>query len=186
MAVDVLALTDLDSKLGGSGVDTGRAKSRVRIRDRRFLKGIRKLRLLRSFEISGAAQPGTELSESFGSLSQLHYAPWGRLPTKEEWAEVDRLTSVLLSQLSEPLKKKFERSAVSPVIAYAPVLLLIIACMSFVATVERLASAQYQIVNVGFLNNETPQVKTLKQNDVDQWNGLRRKYFLEQVTAQKN
>lgn len=137
MAVNALALTNLGSKLDGPGVDTGWAKPRVRIRDRRFLKGIRKLRLLRSFEISGATQPGTELSEAFGSLFQLRYAPWGRLPSKQEWAEADRLTSVLLSQLSEPLKKKFERSAVSPFIAYLPVLLLIIACISFVATVER-------------------------------------------------
>jgi hypothetical protein len=131
MSVDALALTDLDSKLGGPGVETGRTRPRVRIGDRRFLKSVRKLRLVRSFEISGGAQPDTELSESLGSLSQLHYAVWGRLPTKQEWAEVDRLTSVLFSQLSEPLKKKFARSAVSPFIAYLPVLLLITACIKF-------------------------------------------------------
>jgi len=152
MVVHALALTDLDSKLSGSGVDTGRGQTGVRIRDRRFLKSVRKLRLLRSFEISGAAQPNTELSESLGSLSQLHYAPWGRLPTKHEWAEVDRLTSVLLSQLSEPLKRKFERSAVSPVITYAPVLLLITACISFVTITERLAVVQWEIINDRFHN----------------------------------
>jgi hypothetical protein len=95
------------------------------------------------------------MPESFSSLVQLHYAPWGRLPSKEEWDELDQLTSDLFDQLSEPLKKRFARSRVSPFIAYLPMLLMVAACISLLLTVDRLADAQREIVGSGF--NKTPE-----------------------------
>ncbi|HEY4045036.1 MAG TPA: hypothetical protein VGM32_24765 [Rhodopila sp.] len=122
----------------------------IRVRDRRFLKEIHKLSLLRSFATREVGLRDIERPQTIGSLVQLRYLPWGRLPLKEEWEEIDRLTSALFAQLSEPLRKKFARSQVAPFIAYVPVFFLLVACIGLVLTVDQLAEAQKSIFESEF------------------------------------
>ena len=73
MTVDVLS----EGKSGALDLGTARAQKRNRIRDRHFLRELRRLRLLRSFETQVGELPTTEMPDSFGFLLQLRYAPGG-------------------------------------------------------------------------------------------------------------
>jgi len=165
MTVDVQAAPDLASKRDR---DIDRAERGIGIRDRRFMKALRRLRLLRSFEIQEIAQSSDEkpvtreILESLGHVLRLRYWVLGRPPSEDEWAKVDRLTSDLFSRLSEPLRKKFLRSQISSLVAYLPVFLITIACISLVLTVNTLAEARKIIIDQEF--STTPEAINLNDS----------------------
>ena len=64
---------------------------------------------------------------SFGKLNHLRYDDKGRLPTIEEWEELDKRSQKLFSYLDDGLRKRFELSQAANLIAGLPVLLIIMA-----------------------------------------------------------
>jgi len=141
MTVDVLAQSDLGFKIGAPDKDNGRTRTGFGIRHRGFLREVRQLKLLRSFQISEAIPDVTEASASFGSLFDMHYAPWGRLPSEDEWAQMDRLALALSIQLPAPLREKFIHARVPAFIAIIPVILIIIGCFSIILIMASIKSA---------------------------------------------
>jgi hypothetical protein len=187
VTVDVLAQSDLDLKIGAPDKDTGSKRTGVYIRDLRFAKAMRRLRVLRLFQTHEPEGHTIEMPVFFGGLLQLRYAPWGRLPSKKEWAEVDRLTFVLFGRLTDPLKKKFARSQVSRFITYVPLLLMVIACISLMVTVNDLANLQWRINYNHFITDpkqlsKVTEIEKLEKLDWQELSAVSkayRQYFLE-------
>jgi hypothetical protein len=71
---------------------------------------------------------------SFGKLNHLRYDEKGRLPTVDEWEQLDKHSLRLFSYLDEGegLRKRFELSQTANLIAQLPVLLIFVALL-FVA-----------------------------------------------------
>jgi hypothetical protein len=83
---------------------------------------------------------------SFGTLNDLRYNEKGRLPTVEEWEQLDKRSQKLFSYLDDELRKHFELSQTANLIAQLPLLfiflaLLIVAILSLITvlfSVDRL------------------------------------------------
>jgi hypothetical protein len=91
---------------------------------------------------------------SFGMLTQLRYIDKGRMPTIEEWAQVDERSRRLFSYLDEKLRKRFELSQTANLIAGLPIGLIILALLSlWIATlpVERSTLFGLYFVWTGFI-----------------------------------
>src|SRR2546430_4743081 len=58
---------------------------------------------------------------SFGMLNDLRYSEKGRLPTVEEWEQLDKRSQKLFSYLDDGLRKQFELSQTANLIAGLPV-----------------------------------------------------------------
>jgi hypothetical protein len=112
----------------------------IRIRDRRFLQEVRRLRLLNSFHIREAT--GRDVPVCLGALFRMRYAPWGRLPTEQEWASLHRLDHALCAGLSDPQRQKFAQSLVLLFLGYSPAILLLFACLSIAITMGALKHGQ--------------------------------------------
>jgi hypothetical protein len=69
---------------------------------------------------------------SFGMLNDLQYSEKGRLPTVEEWEQLDKHSQKLFSYLDDGLRKHFELNQTANLIAGLPVLLIFVALL-FVA-----------------------------------------------------
>jgi hypothetical protein len=69
---------------------------------------------------------------SFGMLNDLRYNEKGRLPTVEEWEQLDKRSQKLFSYLDDRLRKQFELSQTANLIAGLPVLFIFVALL-FVA-----------------------------------------------------
>jgi hypothetical protein len=54
---------------------------------------------------------------SFGTLDHLQHSEKGRLPTAEEWGQLDKRSQKLFSYLNDGLRKRFELSQVANLIA---------------------------------------------------------------------
>jgi hypothetical protein len=77
---------------------------------------------------------------SFGMLNDLRYNEKGRLPTIEEWEQLDKRSQKLFSYLDDELRKHFELSQTANLIAQLPlflifVALLIVALLSLITAV---------------------------------------------------
>jgi hypothetical protein len=77
---------------------------------------------------------------SFGKLNDLRYSEKGRLPTIEEWEQMDKRSQKLFSYLDDGLRKQFELSLTANLIAGLPVLfifvaLLIVALLSLITAI---------------------------------------------------
>ena len=72
---------------------------------------------------------------SFGNLSHMGYGEKGRLPTAEEWDQLDERSRKLFSYLDQGLRKRFELSQTANLIAVLPVLLIIAALLSLIAAI---------------------------------------------------
>ena len=69
---------------------------------------------------------------SFGKLNHLRYDEKGRLPTVEEWEQLDKHSQKLFSYLDDGLRKRFELSQTANLIAGLPWLFIFVALL-FVA-----------------------------------------------------
>jgi hypothetical protein len=74
---------------------------------------------------------------SFGKLNHLRYWEKGRLPTVEEWEQLDRHSLKLFSYLDDGLRKEFELSQTAKLIAGLPWLFIFVALL-FVAVLSML------------------------------------------------
>jgi hypothetical protein len=77
---------------------------------------------------------------SFGRLNDLRYNEKGRLPTVDEWEQLDKRSQKLFSYLDDELKKHFELSQTANLIAQLPLLfifvaLLIVALLSLITVI---------------------------------------------------
>jgi hypothetical protein len=72
---------------------------------------------------------------SFGKLSHLRYDEKGRLPTVDEWEQLDKRSQKLFSYLDEGLRKRFELSETANLIAGLPVFLIFVALLSLIAAI---------------------------------------------------
>jgi hypothetical protein len=77
---------------------------------------------------------------SFGMLNDLRYNEKGRLPTVEEWEQLDKRSQKLFSYLDDELRKHFELSQTANLIAQLPLLfifvaLLIVALLSLITVI---------------------------------------------------
>ena len=65
----------------------------------------------------------------------MGYGEKGRLPTAEEWDQLDERSRKLFSYLDQGLRKRFELSQTANLIAVLPVLLIIAALLSLIAAI---------------------------------------------------
>jgi hypothetical protein len=66
---------------------------------------------------------------SFGMLNDLRYNEKGRLPTVEEWDQLDKRSQKLFSYLDDELRKHFELNQTANLIAQLPLLLIFVALL---------------------------------------------------------
>jgi hypothetical protein len=66
---------------------------------------------------------------SFGKLNHLRYDEKGRLPTLDEWEQLDKHSQRLFGYLDEGLRKRFELSQTANLIAGLPVLFIFVALL---------------------------------------------------------
>ena len=64
---------------------------------------------------------------SFGMLNDLRYNEKGRLPTVEEWEQLDKRSQKLFSYLDDELRKHFELSQTANLIAQLPLVFIFVA-----------------------------------------------------------
>jgi hypothetical protein len=104
------------------------------IRDSRFISQFTNLASLKTLLLTR----GVHIREedvpllSFGTLNDLRYSDKGRLPTIEEWEQLDKRSQKLFSYLDDGLRKQFELSQTANLIAGLP-LALIFGALVFVA-----------------------------------------------------
>ena len=95
------------------------------------LKSLKSLLLTQAVPIREADAPLL----SFGKPNQLRYSEKGRLPTVEEWDQLDERSQRLFSYLDDKLRKRFELSQTANLIAGLPIGLILGALFSlFFAT----------------------------------------------------
>jgi hypothetical protein len=101
------------------------------IRDSRFTNQFNSLASLKALLLT----QGVPIREedvpllSFGTLNDLRYNEKGRLPTVEEWEQLDKRSQKLFSYLDDELRKHFELSQTANLIAGLPFLLIVIALL---------------------------------------------------------
>ena len=76
---------------------------------------------------------------SFGALNYLRYSEKGRLPTIEEWEQLDARSRKLFSYLDDGLRRRFELSQTANLIAQLPAL-LILGAVPFVVLISLIAA----------------------------------------------
>jgi hypothetical protein len=79
------------------------------IKDANFIKELNRLRELRSFLLQEGVpvSPGDSAALSLGDLNLLQCDDSGRVPTKEEWSELENRSQALFRLLSDPLRRRF-------------------------------------------------------------------------------
>jgi hypothetical protein len=104
------------------------------IRDSRFMNQFANLTSLKTLLLTQGVRIREEDAPllSFGMLNHLRYDEKGRLPTVEEWEQLDKRSQKLFSYLDDGLRKRFELSQTANLIAGLPVLLIFVALL-FVA-----------------------------------------------------
>jgi hypothetical protein len=112
------------------------------IRDARFWNQLTNLASLKALLLTR----GVHIREedipllSFGMLNDLRYDEKGRLPTIEEWEQLDKRSQKLFTYLGDELRKHFELSQTANLIAQLPLLLifvalLVVAILSLIAVI---------------------------------------------------
>lgn len=99
------------------------------IRDSRFTNQLSNLTSLKTLLLTQAVPIREEDVPllAFGALTQLRYNEKGRLPTVEEWEQLDRRSQTLFSYLGDDLRKRFELSQTANLIAGLSILFIILA-----------------------------------------------------------
>jgi hypothetical protein len=89
------------------------------IRDSRFTNQFATLTSLKSLLLTQGVHIRDEDAPllSFGKLNHLRYDEKGRLPTLDEWEQLDKHSQTLFSYLDEGLRKRFELSQAANLIA---------------------------------------------------------------------
>lgn len=111
------------------------------IRDSRFMNQFANLSSLKILLLTQGIRMREEDAPllSFGKLNHLRYDEKGRLPTVEEWEDLDKRSQKLFSYLDDGLRKRFELSQAANLIARLPLLLIILA-IPFVGLVSLIAA----------------------------------------------
>jgi hypothetical protein len=140
MSLDVQPSDDPRDQTAAHAPSTGRSlcffqrrstpdKDPNAIRDSGFMNQFANLRSLKTLLLT----QGVRISEedapllSFGKLNHLRHDEKGRLPTVEEWEELDNRSQKLFSYLDDELRKRFELSQTANLIAGLPGLIIILA-----------------------------------------------------------
>jgi hypothetical protein len=111
------------------------------IRDSRFMNQFANLDRLKTLLLTrGVPIREEDVSLlSFGALNHLRYSEKGRLPTIEEWEQLDMRSQKLFSYLDDGLRKRFELSQAANLIAGLPIFLIFVALL-FVAVLSLIAA----------------------------------------------
>src|ERR1700730_15604479 len=101
------------------------------IRDSRFMNQFENLTSLKTLLLTRGVHMREEDVPllSFGMLNHLRYSEKGRLPTVEEWEQLDKRSQKLFSYLDDGLRKQFELSQTANLIAGLPVLFIFVALL---------------------------------------------------------
>jgi hypothetical protein len=107
------------------------------IRDSRFTNQFATLTSLKTLLLTQGVRIREEDAPllSFGKLNHLRYGEKGRLPTVDEWEQLDKHSQRLFSYLDEGLRKRFELSQTANLIAGLPVLFIFVALLSLMAAI---------------------------------------------------
>jgi len=107
------------------------------IRDSRFTNQVATLTSLKTLLLTQGVRIRDEDVPllSFGELDYLRYNEKGRLPTIDEWEQLDTRSHKLFSYLDEGLRKRFELSQTANLIAGLPVLFIFLALVSLLAAI---------------------------------------------------
>jgi hypothetical protein len=102
------------------------------IGDMRFTSQLRTLENLKTFLLSEGVDIRAEDVPlfSFGALYQLKYVEGARLPSVEEWDQIDKRSQKLFSYLSDDLRKRFQLRQTANLIAGVPVGFIVLALFS--------------------------------------------------------
>jgi hypothetical protein len=108
MAADSIADTLVASDIRPARADGCSANGSALISDRRFWQQLRSARELKSFLFSQAVvlEDADLDAINLGDLDMLGFSRKGRMPTGEEWAQLDRKSNSLLQHLNFPLRRK--------------------------------------------------------------------------------
>jgi hypothetical protein len=101
------------------------------IRDSRFTNQLATLTSLKTLLLTQGVRIREEDAPllSFGKLNHLRYDEKGRLPTVDEWEQLDKHSQKLFGYLDEGLRKRFELSQTANLIAGLPVLFIFVALL---------------------------------------------------------
>src|ERR1700732_3000890 len=101
------------------------------IRDSRFTNQFATLTSLKTLLLTQGVRIREEDAPllSFGKLNHLRYDEKGRLPTLDEWEQLDKHSQRLFGYLDEGLRKRFELSQTANLIAGLPVLFIFVALL---------------------------------------------------------
>jgi hypothetical protein len=107
------------------------------IRDMRFTNQFATLTSLKTLLLTQGVCVSEEDAPllSFGKLNHLRYDDKGRLPTVDEWEQLDKHSQRLFSYLDEGLRKRFELSQTANLIAGLSVLFIFVALLSLTAAI---------------------------------------------------
>jgi hypothetical protein len=107
------------------------------IRDSRFTNQFATLTSLKTLLLTQGVRIREEDAPllSFGKLNHLRYGEKGRLPTVDEWEQLDKHSQRLFSYLDDGLRKRFELSQTANLIAGLPVLFIFVALLSLMAAI---------------------------------------------------
>jgi hypothetical protein len=107
------------------------------IRDSRFINQFATLTSLKTLLLTQGVRIHEEDAPLllFGNLNHLRYNEKGRLPTVEEWEQLDKRSHKLFSYLDDGLRKRFELSQTANLIAGLPLLFIFVALLSLMAAV---------------------------------------------------
>lgn len=102
--------------------------------DKNFAYQLTQLRKLRLFVINQAIKMDDKFVEvlSLGALNQMKFNQFGRMPTLEEWQELDNKLAALLSCLSDDVRRKFRLWQLQLFFGAMPLLFLLISMASLV------------------------------------------------------
>ena len=107
------------------------------IRDSRFTTQFATLASLKTFLLAQGVRIRDEDAPllSFGELNHLRYNENGRLPTVDEWEQLDKRSLKLFSYLDDGLRKRFELKQAADLIAGLAVVFILLALASLMAAV---------------------------------------------------
>ncbi|MBV8869526.1 MAG: hypothetical protein JOY65_08940 [Acetobacteraceae bacterium] len=115
--------------------------------DHQFIREIRKLQLIRSIQLDERVQQPPEISQLW-SLLELRYGRNGRWPYARERADLDRVSVVLSSTMTDSIKKRWVSSQVPMLIAWLPLAMLIVAGVTLGLSVYAAAGAKSETLGV--------------------------------------
>jgi hypothetical protein len=109
--------------------------SAVFVADRRFWQQLQSLRELKSFLLSeGVVFTDADLDAiQLGELDRLAFSPRGRIPSIDEWREIDKKMNALGKYLNYPLRRKRTLLRLRPYFRTFPLIFLSVAIIALFA-----------------------------------------------------